>query len=294
MRNLISVVFYISILAQLFQPAFSSDISILGHLPSESSNNLILTYGLSGKIQKGDAEKLAKALTVARRFDTTLTLDSPGGDVEEALHIASLVKALHLHTAVGGGAICASACFFIFLAGDHRLALGILATGNASITSPVAGYIGLHRPHLESGLAKEYSSSDAELLQHGIMQKISDYLHNEDVPQRLIDLMMSRPSNDIYWMTQNDIDQLGEYSPSLEELLISRCGYNRNLSLDIVMAKINHDSSAVASAQAREDVFYDCSVDAFPDFIHERVTNIERLRKGWRPWLKSKVAGKRQ
>lgn len=292
MRNLISIAFLLSILPQFFQPAFASDTSIHGSSPSESiSNNSIL---LSGEIQKGDAEKLVKLIVKSHPLALRLILDSPGGDVEESLRIASLVKALHMNTVVGEGGICASACFFIFLAGDHRLALGILVAGDAKITSTVSGYIGLHRPHLESNQAKEYSSSDAEMLQHGIMQKISEYLRNEDVPQHLIDLMMSRPSNDIYWMTQNDIDQLGEYRPSLEELLISRCGYNRNLSLDVVKAKISNDSVEIARTEARANAFADCSVDAFSDFSHERVTNTKRLVKGWRPWSISKVAGKRQ
>jgi hypothetical protein len=279
MRNLISVVFFFAISASLFQPAFASDIS-------NPERGFFL---LSGEIQKGDADKLAKVFIQYAGFEGLLTLDSPGGDVEEALRIASFVKALHLQTRVAGGGTCASACFFIFLAGIHHIAVG---TKDGRMTRGSLGYIGLHRPYFKLDSAKRSGSTDAEMRQHGVMQKSSDYLRNEDVPQRLIDLMMSRPSNDIYWMTQDDIDQLGDYSPGFEELLISRCGYSRHMVDDIRMEWNSNDPAIAARGHERAKAFGECQVNAFPDLKEETIKNIERLRKGWRPWLKSKVAGK--
>lgn len=290
MGNLISVTFFLSILASLSQPAFASHISILGSLPSDSnSNNLLL---LSGEIQKGDAEKLAKAFMQAHPFAGKLTLDSPGGDVEEALRIVSLVKPLHLVIEVAGGGTCASACFFIFLAGDHHYAIGTI--GGKMIKRSL-GYIGLHRPYLKLDPTKKDGSTDAVTRQHDLMQKTSAYLRNQDIPQRLIDLMMSRPSNDIYWMTMDDIDELGSNSPGLEELLISRCGDSiRKITDGLTSAMLSHDSAAVAREEARAKAFGICSATAFPDLTDETLTTTERLRKGWRPWSISKVAGKRQ
>lgn len=260
MRNLISIAFFLSIMAQLCQPAFASEISIL-----PDQNNSFL---LSGEIQKGDAERLAKALMLvnSNSLGAVLSLDSPGGDVEESLHIASLVKALHLNIIVAGGGTCASACFFIFLAGDAHFAIW---PDNGRMPKLGLGYIGLHRPYLKLDPTMRNGSIDAEARQHDVMQIIGAYLRNQDVPQRLIDLMMSRPSNDIYWMTEEDIKQLGQYSPGREELLISRCGYSRHLSADI---------------------WSECAYTAFPDLIQERLTNRERLREGWRPWLQQQKA----
>lgn len=260
MRNLISVAFFLSLLAQLFQPAIALEISVL-----PDQNNFLL---LSGEVQKGDAEKLAKAgMLLVNSLGATLFLDSPGGDVGESLHIASLVKALHLNTFVAGGGICASSCFFIFLAGDGHFAIG---TKNGRMPKLSLGYIGLHRPYLKFDPTMRNGSIDAEARQHDVMKIIGTYLRDQNVPQRLIDLMMSRPSNDVYWMTDEDIKQLGNFSPGREELLISRCGYSRNLLTDKVA---------------------ECSYTAFPDLIEERLTNRERLRKGWRPWLQASQTG---
>lgn len=303
----ISVAFFLSILASLFQPAFASDISILASppgmddsplpTPEMTQNNSYLLF--SGEIQKGDAEKLAKVLMQARPFGTQLYLNSPGGDVEEALHIAALAKALHLMTVVTSGGTCASACFFIFLGGETHVASG---TVDGRMPKRIAGYIGLHRPYLKSDPDKKSGSNDAITLQHDMMQKTSAYLRSEDVPQHLIDLMMSRPSNDIYWMTRDDVDQLGASSLGLEELLISRCGYSRNMfdghSLAIATARQRGDRVAEVRENERWNAlvsaFGKCQATAFPDLMEESFKNTERLRKGWRPWLKSKVAGKIQ
>jgi hypothetical protein len=301
MRSLASAAFLLSILTHPFQSALASDISILAtppdngnfsSTPEVNKNNSYLL--LSGEIQKGDAEKLANVLVLSHPFGTQLYLDSPGGDVEESLQIAALVKALHVNTVVAGGGTCASACFFIFLAGDSHVAPG---TGDGRLVRSSFGYLGLHRPHLKLGPAKEGGSKDAEARQHDVMQKISTYLRNEDVPQRLIDLMMSRSSNEIYWMTQDDIDQLGSFSPSLEELLISRCGYSRNMIQDgataMVMARQKGDSVGAVREKERlkasAEALGQCEASAFPDLMQESFKNTKRLKKGWRPWLESKA-----
>ncbi|MDI1298804.1 hypothetical protein [Methylotenera sp.] len=64
------------------------------------------------------------------------------------------------------------------------------------------------------------------------MRKVRDYLDYNLVPRKLTDAMMSRPSNDAYWLTYDDLADLGTYSPALEEELISKCNYDRNTYLN--------------------------------------------------------------
>ena len=281
MRNLISVAFFLSILAQTFQPAFASDIS------SPKLNY----FNLSGEIQNGDAEKVARAFLVAYPFALQLTLDSPSGNVEEAVRIASLVKALHMTTVAAGGATCASSCFFIFLAGDTRLATGTI---DGKMYSGSLGFIGLHRPYMKSNPANKGGSTEAVSRQHEVMKATSEYLRNQDISQHLIDLMMSRPSNDIYWMTDEDIEQLGSYSPGMEELLISRCGYSRKFIDEVSTERSSKNAEVAAHGLQRMKAFAECSYTAFPDLNEESLSATARLRKGWRPWLKQKVASKKQ
>lgn len=280
MRNLISAVFFLSILAQIFQPALASEIS------GTTGNSLLF----SGEIKKGDAEKLVKTI-IQNIFSHRIILDSPGGDIEEAIRVASIVKALHYDTQVAGGGFCASACFFIYLAGDDRLAAGTI---EGTMPTIYLGYIGLHRPYFKSDPAVRDGSAKSITHQHDIMKITSDYLRNSDVPQNLIDKMMSRPSNDIYWMTDDDVKQIGEYSPGMEELLIARCNYSRHMIDDIASERMSKDSNKVADGLARMKAFADCESAAFPDLDKERMHYIVQLMGGWRPWLKQKVTRKNQ
>ena len=67
------------------------------------------------------------------------------------------------------------------------------------------------------------------------MRRVQSYLEAQMVPRRLIDLMMSRPSNDVYWLNSKDFQKFGEYRPDVEEFLINKCGYIR--ATDSAMAR---------------------------------------------------------
>ena len=83
--------------------------------------------------------------------------------------------------------------------------------------------------------------------------------------------MMSRPSNDIYWLTEADLREIGEYPPEIEEFLIQKCGYNRN-------AVFNPRSSAERVGALNASV---CTSGILSE-AHR--TSIARLRQGWRPY----------
>ncbi|MEC3860629.1 hypothetical protein VK792_04980 [Mesobacterium sp. TK19101] len=82
---------------------------------------------LTGKIERGDAEALRALLTrgdilncVSDGFcphSATLSLDSPGGSLAEALKLAEVVREFQLVTLLEDRATCASACIFPFVAG---------------------------------------------------------------------------------------------------------------------------------------------------------------------------------
>ena len=109
------------------------------------------------------------------------------------------------------GASCVSACFLIFLAGDFRVAQG--AIKGQRFSAPL-GYVGLHRPFINSPDEKTSSQSSPK----EIMRKVAAYLDKKMVPRRLVDIMMSRPSNDIYWLSDDDLDEIGENPPTVRAI----------------------------------------------------------------------------
>ena len=235
--------------------AFSADISLSKTLTIHKK----YTIQFNGTIASGDANKLKGFLAKGNIYG--IYLNSPGGDVQEAIKLAKLVEQYRQPVNVAGGGVCVSACFFIYIAANGRAATGIDVSPKEY--SLVYGNVGIHRPYLIIPDGKTSSQSN----QTGIMRKVTSYLEYHIVPRRIIDLMMSRPSNDIYWLTVDDIDELGKYPPALEELYISKCGYYRAIESSIpnnfLKETPNADGSYSATtegeaAMARVDSVYDC------------------------------------
>lgn len=196
-------------------------------------------YTYKGEIKIGDAAKLAKFIAANRYEISSINLNSPGGNVNEAILMGELIKAARLDTWVQPGSICASACFFMWINGANRSAvIGEQVVRNAKTGKYVSSKIGLHRPYMTSMTNDEISlSNQSKLVKH-----VDAYLMGKGLPRRLIDLMMSRPSNDIYWITEEDYSEIGESPIELEELYISKCNdTRRKLYQQIDAARRNND-----------------------------------------------------
>lgn len=229
-----------------------------------------------GEITKGDAERLAQTLS-GGHYTSRVVLNSPGGDLPEALKIASLIQHAHLATRVSPQGICASACFFIFLTDSRRDASGIdeITVLKLSGSSSTYGPVGLHRPYMRPDLART-NPQTAMAVQQEVMTKTANYLKTKGVSQRLIDEMMDRPSNNIYWLSDHDILQLGEYPPAIEEALIAHCDYSRYRY---------HEKWT----EERRGKLVDCIADFEEKHIVPlRLKAFEKLASGWRPWTTSR------
>ncbi len=100
---------------------------------------------LLGEITNGDSFELRRAL---RDHDIGLVvLDSPGGSVFEGLQIASILQDKALATYVPPGAMCASACSFVFFGGTIR---------------EVAGDLGVHQFYAGGDAGSEQVTRDQE------------------------------------------------------------------------------------------------------------------------------------
>ena len=165
-----------------------------------------------GQIQRGDAKKVV-SFYIKNPTLSKLYLNSPCGDVQEAIAIGEIIKTLRLWTEVETKGKCASACFFIWMNGAWRE-----AQGPDSMYGD-AGWIGLHRPFLTN-----QSNSEASLAaQNYSVRSVSAYLESKLIPRRYIDYMIERPSNDIYWLKAKDILDIGISPPDIEELYIAKC-----------------------------------------------------------------------
>lgn len=197
---------------------------------------------LSGLIEPGDAQRLLRIVRKPQQAGgsyRTLVLDSPGGSVVAAIELAAAVRQALLFTSTGlvnATSLvyyrCVSACFLVWVAGSQRLTTAFLVPRNADGTSQ----IGLHRPYLDRKSYERPPTEVAAMQQH-VMRLTAEYLKREQVPQSLIEKMLSRASTDVYWVGPEDTNISG-MSPWFEEMMIVRCGYNP--------ARVREDASYAA------------------------------------------------
>jgi hypothetical protein len=168
---------------------------------------------LEGSIERGDFEKL-RSLLANGEFGPDLFLASPGGDVVEAIKIGRLIRLLKLGTVVPTRApgseitsglirrhgltdsknfICASACFFVFVAGIERR--------QDFIGSPI---LGIHRPYLSKDDLVGLTSDQAMSVVGASRRIVEAYLRDMSVPAKYVDEMFSIGSDEIKWIGADD------------------------------------------------------------------------------------------
>lgn len=84
---------------------------------------------LTGTFDVGSAQRLAAELDKYGEYVETVSLDSPGGSVTDALAIGEAIRKAGFSTSVAGGSLCASSCPLVLAGGVQRLASQDAAIG---------------------------------------------------------------------------------------------------------------------------------------------------------------------
>ena len=174
-------------------------------------------FHISGPIEKGDYAKLARYVIDAKHIEriniflNRITLDSPGGDVDEALKIARLIEMSYALIFVEKNAVCSSACFLLWSAGVTRLNQGI---------------IGVHRMSVRSSLA-DIKATEKSVAPAS--ETVERFLIKSGIPRRVIDRMSETPPSDLFvitdeWLTQENIFFTIQDRPSFFDVAEKRCG----------------------------------------------------------------------
>lgn len=75
-----------------------------------------------GAIDPGASDRLVTELNQRGEYVQTVSLNSPGGALDDAMAMAKVVRDRKLSTEVADGALCASSCPLLFAGGSKRLA----------------------------------------------------------------------------------------------------------------------------------------------------------------------------
>lgn len=135
-----------------------------------------------GSIEPGTASRLADELSRRGEYVRTVSINSPGGAVEDAMAMARTLRERRISTQIDDGALCASSCPLMFAGGQTR------AAGDKAA-------IGVHQFYaaMKDDLSREQVMSDAQATTARISRHLSDmgvdpliWLHALDTPPRAL------------------------------------------------------------------------------------------------------------
>ena len=169
---------------------------------NDGSDGRSAVIRIQSAITKGDLPKFTAALTGVERTAKaringipfiTVELNSPGGDVVEAVGIGREIYRHAAMTIVRPAQECVSACVFILMAG--------------AVHTPTGAAIGVHKPMLVAWRNMNYAEARAKY--DGLMRYLRAYFRELGVADEAYDIMMRTSSYDMRYFTWWEMDQLG-------------------------------------------------------------------------------------
>lgn len=153
---------------------------------------------LSGEFEAN--ENVAKLETEVSAFEPDVIMfDSPGGIITTALEYGRLIRKLKVNTLQVRAHLCASACAFAFAGGYERDA--------------EAGSIGVH----QSWFPDDVKTSDAVAGIQEVTAEVMAYLVEMGVDTKLLQLSMTTGSDDMRYLTVQEMTDLGVITPVSED-----------------------------------------------------------------------------
>lgn len=108
--------------------AFASKVGAMDFHPHLTEGGVSVVIA-SGDIVDGDTDKLERLLDQGKVESRIIMLDSPGGDLLEAMSLGRSLRYFGFTTFLHQEAECLSACAYAFLGGEYRVALPGAAIG---------------------------------------------------------------------------------------------------------------------------------------------------------------------
>jgi hypothetical protein len=180
--------------------------------PGDSLKGKCIDADLRGPIVNGDYKKVEKLIEDSWPRLATISLESEGGSVREALQIGRILRKFLVTTDVPANrcmvdvsgalvpsglsvppnpdvdsCVCASACALVWFGGVERM-----------------GTVGLHRPKITDPDFANLPPAEAMTVYRKILADIETYLTEMEVPHALVDKIAETGSSDIDWITARD------------------------------------------------------------------------------------------
>lgn len=147
---------------------------------------------VGGEIKEGDTQRLVLAIRdAAERYPHAIgavLLNSPGGNALEAEKMAGLIHTTGIAVLVGPNGVCASACFLVFAAGEHKIISR-------------SARIGVH------SISDENGREDGSTLM--LTTAMARDFQQLKVPAEIIGRMTTTTPDGIAWLTPEEEEAMG-------------------------------------------------------------------------------------
>lgn len=204
--------FLLVVLANIWLGAGSVNAALItlisdGESKYRSSMHCSPKIRLDGEIKAGDLDVLKNLVDktcnkVKKNKDGHINywfiLNSDGGDVSAALEIGRFIrnltfpiKSTKFNVGVPWRSRCFSSCVFLIAAGQSRY---------------ITGTVGIHRPYLVQ-LNSNFSAADIGRIRSEQIRLIKAYLAEMDVPESLLEAMLSIPPEEIKVLSESELKQ---------------------------------------------------------------------------------------
>ena len=154
---------------------------------------------LVGTIDYGAADRVEAEIAARGEYVKSVSLDSPGGSVSDALLIGETIRKGKFSTLVASGALCASSCPLVFAGGVERVAEEGAAIGVHQV------YAAVEPEDLPSGVrAAGLAMSDAQRT----TALITRYLSDMGVDPALWLHALETPPSQLYYFSPEELSSL--------------------------------------------------------------------------------------
>lgn len=183
-----------------------------GEFVIERSKEYGLGISIRGQINRGDYDRFKSFLLeddALKGYANSIWLNSPGGDVVEAMRFADLFDKSGAAVVVGPYSKCYSACVFMF-------------AGAASRTIFPLGELGVHRLVLN---AEEVAYAREKAVVVQASEDVYTFLIRQGMPQDIVTRMRETPASEMFVFDFFDLHRRRSLdNPVYVDIVEKRCG----------------------------------------------------------------------
>lgn len=229
---------------------------------------------VNGEITEGDGERFKKAYAELRNINASLgcqntrsehisvSLNSKGGSVSEAIRTGRLIREYELSTKIYKNDICASACVLMFGAGINKISFG---------------KIQIHRPYF-ADLDANLTRKQIQDMRFKIIDEMKKYANEMDFSAALIDEMIAIPPENVRTLSKEEVARfrmIGDDPTSDEKRVAERAAFYNITSAEYRKRDIEASDKCLNNTNPSIECYHSMMLNISVSEASKRINKIE-------------------